>query len=133
MQEGDGHGGEAAGLGLGQGLAQGRLVQRPDHLASGAEPFVGLDHAGVQGCALDDVQGEKRRAGLVADGQSVGESAGCDQQGACALTLEQGVGGHRGSHLDGRHALGREGRARGYAQQAAHALHGGVSIGVGRR
>ncbi len=129
VQEGDGDGGEALPGGVRKGGRERGLIQRLDHLASGVQAFVGLDHAGVERLGLPDIEGEEVWPRLVADHQGVGEAAGGHQQGARALALEQGVGGDRGAHLDGGDPIGGERRSSLDAQQPAHGLDGGVLVG----
>ena len=129
MQEGDGHALETLGPGGGEVTGQGALVQRRDDRAVGGQALVRLDHAGMEGKRLDDIEGEEFGPGLVADGQGVGETRRSHQQGARAGALEKGVGGHRCADANRVDPVGRERLAGTQLQQAAHGLHGGVGIG----
>ncbi len=129
MQEGDGGRGETVPRRVLQRPGQGRLVQRPHDLAVRAQAFGGLHDASVERFRLLDIEGEEVGPRLIADGQGVAETAGGDQERACTLAFQQGIGGDGRAHLDGRHARGWEGRVLARAQQAAHALDRGVLIG----
>jgi hypothetical protein len=124
VQRHDGNGPEAGVEGGLQPRAGVRLVKRPQHRALDVDPLVDLDHAGVQRLGLDDAAIEQPRPGLVADAQGVGVAPGDRQHRGFAGPLEQGVGGHRGAHLD---------RVDGAVavQQHPHARHGRVVILLG--
>ncbi len=130
MQESYGRRGEAVGDRPPQPLGQSLPVQGPDHLSRGVQPLVRLDHAGVQRRRLDDVQGEQLGPRLVADVERVGEPLGDHQQGPRPLSLQKGVGGDRGPHLDGAHTPGRKRLACRRSQEPPHGLDRGVLIGA---
>ena len=87
-----------------------------------------LDHPLIQHVGQVDAAREQMRAVLGADAQGIAEALGGDQNEAVAGALQQGVGGHRGAHLDGLDLLGRDGVILGHAQQVANALKGGVGV-----
>jgi hypothetical protein len=76
------------------------FVERPDDLSAGADPLFDLEHLLVRLLGEDDTPGKDFRARLVADPQSVAETAGDRQCDTVALAFEQGVGRYRGSHPD---------------------------------
>ena len=113
--------------------AQGGVIKRADHRPVGAHPLVRLDHPGVERRGLDDVEGEQMRAGLIADLQRVGETGRRDEQGLCARAFQQGVRGDGRADLDRGHPRRRKRRVHSDAEQATHALNGGVGIVARRR
>jgi hypothetical protein len=77
-------------------LTQRHQVERQDLLAGSVQPFIDLDHCGVQRLGLDDRQGEQVGAPLVADAQEVAKTARDEQSGGGTAALEQGVRATRG-------------------------------------
>ena len=113
--------------------AQGGVIENANHCPVGAHPLVRLDHPGVERRGLDDVEGEQLRPGLIADLERIGEAGRGDKQGPGPGALQQGVGGHGRAELDRGHPRRRKRRSRGDAEQATHALNGGVGIVARRR
>ena len=124
----DGDGTEPLLVGGGERLARLRLVERPVDAAVGHQPFVDLHHLGVELFGQDDVAGEDVGTILVADSQTVAETAGDGQHGGRALALEERVGGDRGAHLDGVDARGRDRLLASEAEDVADPLQGGIRV-----
>ena len=98
-----------------------------DHLASGTDPFVHLDHRLVEHLGQLDVELEQVGAGLVADHQRILEPLGGHQHGRLSPALQQGIGGHGGSHLHGFDG----GVDAGLFEQPPDPLDGGVGVVAG--
>ncbi|CPJ33725.1 Uncharacterised protein [Bordetella pertussis] len=131
VHEHDGDGADAIVEHAPQVGAQAVLRQRAHHRAVGSEPFVGLDHRLVQHLGQLHVAVEQARPTLVGNAQRVAESPRGHQQGALALAFEQGIGRHRGAHLDALDLVGRHRLARRDAQQLADAGHRSVAVLLG--
>ena len=129
VQPGDGHSVQAAGIGVGQCLAQGGFVQRLQDIAIGVEPLVHFGDLLVEQFGPLNVEVKELGAGLVADKQKVAETFGDQQQNVFALAFEQSVGGNGGAHLDRTDTVVGD-RAAG-AQQVPDALHGCVPVAFG--
>ena len=84
------------------------FVEGFDDLAVRAYALVHLQHFGIERRGFGDGAGEELRAGLIADGERIGETA-CDrEQRRLALAFEERVGGDGGAHLHRRDAcIGR--------------------------
>ena len=131
VHEHDGCTAQARVVGRPQPFLQVRFVQRLDHIAMSAHALLRLDHALVQQLGQHDVAVKDAWAVLVGDAQRVLEALGSDEQRGLALTLQQRVGGHRGTHLHALHQVGRHRFAGREAQQVANARHGRVLVLLG--
>src|SRR3546814_12500021 len=78
-----------------------------------------------------DVAVEETRSVLVADAQYIAEALGGDEDRAVPFALQQGVGRHRGAHLDRLDSARRQRLALLQAEEAADALHGSILVLLG--
>ena len=131
VHEDDGAGPDAIGEGAPPARCVPLEVERRLDRAVGQHALGNLDDALVELLGLLDLLGEDVGAGLVADPQRIAETARGHEHGAVALALEQGIGGHRGAHLD-RVECARPGSARPGAtpRRSRMPCEGGVAISL---
>ena len=128
VHEDDGDGADAVVVSrLEQGPRR-RRIQGAQHGAVRHHPLVHLDDALVEHRGQHDLAVEEVGPRLVADAERVGEAPGRDQQRAVALALQQGIGRHRGAHLDHVDLAAGDRRAVRDAHQLANALDRGIAV-----
>ena len=91
-------------------------------------PFLRLDHRTVEQLGQHNVAVKNAGAVLVGNAQRIPETPRCHQQCGLAFALQQGVGGHGGSHLHALHHIGRNWLTGLQTQQVANAGHGRVAV-----
>ena len=67
--------------------------------ALGVQPLCHFSHLRIKQVWAADMQIEQARAVLVADLQKIAKSFGDEEKNPLALALQQGIGGHCGTHL----------------------------------
>ena len=74
-------------------------IQRKQHFAACADALVHLDHVAIEQLRQTDMPVKNARAVLIGNAQGITKATRHHQQGALALALEQGIGGHGSTHL----------------------------------
>ena len=99
-----------------------------EHLAFSGHPFGDFGNPLIEQFRQYDPQLEQLRPVLVTDAQGIPKAPGGEQQRAVTLAFQEGVGGHRGAHLDGGNVLRRDRLARGETEDMANAFDGGIVV-----
>ena len=106
-------------------------LQRHQHLALGAQPFLHFHNPLVQHLRQDDLASKDIRAVLVANAQRILEALRHDEDNAIALAFQQSVGGDGRAHLHHRHLVSGHRLIRCKAKDFANALHRCVLVAFG--
>jgi len=131
VQEHHGHAAQPRIEGRPQAFAQVRFIKWLQQFAVSADPFLRLDHPGIEQFRQHDVSVEQAGPVLISDPQRVAEAVGGHQKGGLALAFQQRVGGHRGTHLHAGHQTWRDRLFRPQPQQVPDAGDGGVRVLLG--
>ena len=129
MHQDDGQGAIALLMGGPEIRFGGAKVQRLDFLTRGIQPAANLHHVRVQWFGAVDAQRKEIGPVLIADAERIGEAAGDGQDRGLALALEQGIGAHGCTHLDGFDRVPRPVGVGG--EQVPDALQSGVTVAPG--
>ena len=130
VDEGDGDGVYAAGVGVAQGLQGGGFVQGLDEGAVHRDAAGDFSHLRVEHAGEFDVEVEQAGAGLVADAQQIREAVVDQQQCGRTFALQQRVGGDGGAHFDVFDEAWRDGCAVGQAEECGDAGQSGVLVAL---
>ncbi len=131
MDERDGDGADASGIGRFHLLDRLRQIDRPLHGAVRQHPLVDLDDTLVKLVGLDDVAGKDMPAILITELQYIAKAARGHENRAIALALQQRVGRNRGSHPDLVDQAGGDGLVRVEPEMGPDARHGRIAVCTG--
>ena len=131
VQEYDGDGVDASIARPGESRAHSGLIECLLLTAIGGDTAGDLMDLLEEHLGFYDMAVEQLRADLVADAERIGETLVGNQSDPIALSLQQRIGRHGGSHLDGADTLGGDAAALRDTQQIPNALNCRVPISLG--